>query len=111
MPESRTILAVLEDLFFTVKINEAAKRAGMPIEFAKSEHDALDKARTSQPALIVLDLNFTAIDPLGLIAKLKADSETQRIREGVRRRLHGLKVAGSRANWVRLAVGMGAGGC
>jgi CheY-like chemotaxis protein len=76
--ESKKVLAVLEDLFFTVKINEAAKRAGLPITFVKSEHDALDQAR-NQPALIIMDINFQGIDPLSLIRKLKADEQTKRI--------------------------------
>ena len=32
-------------LFFTVKIHEAAKRAGLPIEFLKSEIDVLLRAK------------------------------------------------------------------
>jgi len=76
--ESKKVLAVLEDLFFTVKINEAAKRAGLPITFLKSEHDVLEQAKT-QPALIILDINFQGIDPLNLIRKLKADEQTKRI--------------------------------
>jgi CheY-like chemotaxis protein len=76
--ESKKVLAVLEDLFFTVKINEAAKRAGLPITFVKSEHDALEQAK-DQPALIILDINFQGIDPLNLIRKLKADEQTKRI--------------------------------
>ena len=35
--ESKRILAVLDDLFFMVKINESAKQAGLPIEFVKTE--------------------------------------------------------------------------
>jgi CheY-like chemotaxis protein len=76
--ESKKVLAVLEDLFFTVKINEAAKRAGLPITFLKSEHDVLEQAKT-QPALIILDINFQGVDPLSLIRKLKADEQTKRI--------------------------------
>ncbi len=76
--ESKKVLAVLEDLFFTVKINEAAKRAGLAITFVKSEHDVLEQAKT-QPVLIILDINFQGIDPLGLIRKLKADEQTKRI--------------------------------
>jgi len=76
--ESKKVLAVLEDLFFTVKINEAAKRAGLPITFLKSEHDVLEHAKT-QPALIIMDINFQGIDPLSLIRKLKADEQTKRI--------------------------------
>jgi CheY-like chemotaxis protein len=76
--ESRKVLAVLEDLFFTVKIHDAAKRAGLQVAFVKSEVDALDQAR-QHPAVIVLDLNFAGIEPLQLIAKLKADDETKDI--------------------------------
>jgi PleD family two-component response regulator len=78
MPEEKKILAVLEDLFFTVKINESAKRAGLPIKFVKSEKDVLDNAKT-KPALIILDLNFQGIDPLTLITKLKSDADTKSI--------------------------------
>ena len=76
--ESKKVLAVLEDLFFTIKINEAAKRAGLPITFLKSEQDVLEHAKT-QPALIIMDINFQGIDPLSLIRKLKADEQTKRI--------------------------------
>jgi CheY-like chemotaxis protein len=75
---NRKILAVVEDLFFTVKINESAKRAGLPIEFVKSEQDALEKAK-EHPAVIILDLNCTNVDPLKLIEKLKADADLKGI--------------------------------
>lgn len=75
MPNNRAI-GVLDDLFFTVKILDAAKRAGLAIEFVKSEIDALDKARTA-PAVMILDLNCAAIDPVRLITALKADPATK----------------------------------
>jgi CheY-like chemotaxis protein len=78
MLEPKKILAVLEDLFFTVKINESAKRAGLAIAFVKSEHDVLEQAKR-QPALIIVDLNFQGVDPLTLIRKLKADEHTKGI--------------------------------
>src|SRR5262245_41016211 len=73
------ILAVLEDLFFMVKINESAKRAGVTVEFVKSEQDVLEKARHGPP-LIILDLNYQGVDALKLIAQLKSDPETKAIR-------------------------------
>jgi CheY-like chemotaxis protein len=76
--EPRKALAVLEDLFFTVKINESAKRAGIPIEFIKSQQDALEKA-AEQPALIIIDLNYQGIDPLKLIGELKSSDATKGI--------------------------------
>lgn len=75
---TKKVLAVLDDLFFTVKINEAAKRAGLAITFVKSQRDALDQA-AGGPALIILDLNFTGIQPLDLIKKFKADPNLQKI--------------------------------
>jgi len=74
--EHKKVLAVIEDLFFTVKVNEAAKRAGLQAEFVKSEKDALEKAGEN-PALIILDLNFSAVDPLKLIRHLKAGDGTK----------------------------------
>jgi CheY-like chemotaxis protein len=73
------VIAVLDDLLFTVKINEAAKRAGQPVVFVKSEQDALDQA-AAIPSLIIIDLNCGAIDPLHLIRALKADEGLRKIR-------------------------------
>jgi CheY-like chemotaxis protein len=75
---TKKLLAVLDDLFFTVKINESAKRAGIPVEFVKSEHDAIEKAKT-HPILMILDLNYRGMDQLDLIRKLKADAATKGI--------------------------------
>jgi len=75
---NKKVLAVLDDLFFTVKINESAKRAGLPVEFVKSEQDALEKAKT-HPALIILDLNYAGVDPLNLVQRLKSEPATRGI--------------------------------
>jgi PleD family two-component response regulator len=72
----KRVVAVLEDLFFTVKINEAVKRSGMEIEFVKSAQDALAKVKNNPPALMILDLNFAAVEPLKLIASLKAEAKS-----------------------------------
>jgi len=75
---AKKVLAVVEDLFFTVKINEAAKRSGLSVAFVKSERDALDQA-AENPVLIILDLNFAGIEPVQLIQKLKANPALQKI--------------------------------
>jgi PleD family two-component response regulator len=75
MPNKK-VLAVLEDLFFTVKINESAKRAGMQAQFVKSQQDTLEQA-AGKPAVIILDLNFSSIEPLELIKRLKGDEGTK----------------------------------
>jgi CheY-like chemotaxis protein len=71
-------VAALDDLFFTVKINEAAKRAGLGVAFVKSQRDVLDQA-AGAPALIIIDLNFSGIEPVELIQKIKADPELRKI--------------------------------
>jgi PleD family two-component response regulator len=76
--EPKRVLAVVSDLFFSVKLAEAAKRAGMALEFVKEPDDVLEKAK-DRPQLIVLDLNFEAADPLSLIGTLKGSAETKGI--------------------------------
>ncbi|MGH9629305.1 MAG: response regulator [Bryobacteraceae bacterium] len=75
---NKRVLAVVEDLFFSVKIADAAKRAGLETDFVKSEKDALAKAKDN-PLLIILDLNCGALQPLNLISKLKANAEMKEI--------------------------------
>jgi PleD family two-component response regulator len=77
--QAKKILAAVEDLFFTVKITDAAKRAGLNVEFIKNEKDLLDRARDQKPTLIIFDLNFNAMQPLKLIPKLKSNAELKSI--------------------------------
>jgi len=75
---NKKVLAVVDDLFFVVKINDMAKRNGFQIEFLKSEKDVLAKA-LENPALIIVDLNSTSVKPVPLISKLKSDPDTKGI--------------------------------
>lgn len=77
--EKKKILAVVDDLLFTVKISDAAKRVGLEVEFLKSERDVLDKATHEKPLLIILDLNNGSVDPLKLISKLKGNGDLKPI--------------------------------
>jgi len=63
---SAKILAVMNDLFFSVKINDAAKRLGMTAEFVKDKTVALEKIKANPP-LVIFDLNCATADPLELI--------------------------------------------
>jgi PleD family two-component response regulator len=76
--ESKRILAVVNDLFFSVKLTDAAKRAGLALEFVKDPDEILEKAG-SIPSLIIFDLNFEAVDPLALISKLKSSPKTKSV--------------------------------
>jgi CheY-like chemotaxis protein len=74
----RKVLAVVEDLFFNVKISDAVKRAGMEVTFVKTEEAALKQAQLA-PTLIILDLHLASLDPIALIERLKADPSTSGI--------------------------------
>lgn len=74
----KKVVAVLDDLMFTVKIQEAVKRAGMEVVFVKTEQDVLARAK-EDPAIIILDLNTTAVKPIDLIGVLKNDASTKRV--------------------------------
>jgi len=72
--QHKKVLAVLSDLFFSVKITDAAKRAGMAVELVKDPKEVLAKAK-AKPTIIIFDLNFEDAQPLELIAKLKSSAE------------------------------------
>jgi PleD family two-component response regulator len=76
--EPKRVLAVVSDLFFSVKLTEAAKRAGLALEFVKESKDVLEKAK-DKPSLIIFDLNFDSAQPLTLISKLKGNTATKGI--------------------------------
>jgi PleD family two-component response regulator len=67
------ILAVLDDLMFTSKIKTAAGQLGVPVAFARSADGALAEMRKTAPSLVILDLNNTRTNPLGIVAQMKAD--------------------------------------
>ena len=76
--QEKRVLAVVNDLFFAVKLTDAAKRSGLALEFVKDSGQVLEKA-ASKPSLIVFDLNYDAVDPLELVRKLKENVETKGI--------------------------------
>lgn len=76
--EIKRIVAVLTDLMFLVKIQEAAKQTGFAVTAVKCRQDALKHARNN-PAAIILDLNFASSQPLELIGELKSDPELRKI--------------------------------
>jgi PleD family two-component response regulator len=72
--QNKKVLALVSDLFFSVKITDAAKRAGMPVELIKDPKELLARAK-SKPSVIIFDLNFEDAAPLKLITELKGSAE------------------------------------
>lgn len=67
------VVAGVPDLFFAAKIGETARHLGVTVEFASSGQAVLEKASNNAPALVILDLGAAGLDPIGVIARLKAD--------------------------------------
>jgi CheY-like chemotaxis protein len=75
---SRKVLAVVDDLMFAVKIDAAARQSGVAVEYAKTQAEALLKAK-ELPSVILLDLNHNKLDVLKLIKALKKDEELKKV--------------------------------
>lgn len=65
----------IEDLFFTAKIQETARKLGVKVAFIKNDKEQIaaltEAAENDRPGLIVFDLNNANAKPLTLIPKLK----------------------------------------
>ena len=64
------IIAIMDDLIFGVKIQEAARRAGQPIEFVAQADLAIAKA-SAPGARVILDLNLKGVDTVDVIRRCK----------------------------------------
>jgi hypothetical protein len=66
----------IEDLFFTAKIQETARKLGVKVGFIKNDKDQIaaltEGEEADRPGLIVFDLNNANAKPLTLIPKLKS---------------------------------------
>jgi PleD family two-component response regulator len=65
------IIAVLDDLFFSSKIREAAKPLGLNIEFVKNTDGLIEKLKSQKPSLLIFDLNSKICDSTEIIKNLK----------------------------------------
>lgn len=74
------ILAALDDLMFTSRIQVAARGLGADVRFAKTTAEAVDGARSARPRLVLLDLNARGIDPLVALTEIKSDPELASLR-------------------------------
>jgi CheY-like chemotaxis protein len=72
------IIAAVDDLFFSVKITDTARKVGAKVRFVKSDKELLEAA-SEQPSLIIVDLNAAAMKPLPTITKIKGDKALKRI--------------------------------
>lgn len=68
----------MADLMFSVRILDEAKKLKAQVQFAKDD-EAIWKSLQNSPGLIVIDLNYAAVDPLSVIRRIKADPVSRNI--------------------------------
>jgi PleD family two-component response regulator len=69
----KTILVAINDIFFYTKIRDAVLPLGYRLEKARVQQDILEKASSTNPAGMLLDMNDRAVDAFQALETLKAD--------------------------------------
>ena len=79
MTTGTDIVAILvDDMFFTSKINGAAASSGRRIERVKS-FEQLEALAITPPVLVIIDLDSDRLDPLQAIGFLKSKAELSKV--------------------------------
>ena len=76
---NKSVIAVVDDLFFASKIRGTAEELGVSARFARSVELMLEAAHRDRPSLIICDLHSQKVDPMELARHLKADEELRSI--------------------------------
>jgi CheY-like chemotaxis protein len=77
--QNRRVVAVVRDLFFSIRIKETLQAHDYMVAVARSQQALDDALAAAPPALIIIDLNFRGIDPPTTIAQLKGNPATRGI--------------------------------
>lgn len=75
----RTVVAVVDDIFFVSKIRATGKALGMVVKFPRSAEAFRTIIEDEKPALIVVDLHNEKIDPFDLAKDAKDNSAVKDI--------------------------------
>jgi PleD family two-component response regulator len=70
--QAKTILVVINDLFFYTKLRDALLPQGYKLERARTQDDFASKAAAG-PDAVVMNLNDLNLDPFRALTLLKAD--------------------------------------
>lgn len=71
------VVALMDDLFFQMKLAETAKQLGVDVKVATTE-DGLMGLMESAPTLVIVDLNARS-QPLQVIAKVRQNNKDVRV--------------------------------
>jgi CheY-like chemotaxis protein len=76
---SRSVIAIVDDLFFASKIRGTAEGLAIAVSFPRHADGVKEVIKQNSPGLIVCDLHSEKFDLLGLARSLKADAATREI--------------------------------
>lgn len=75
----RTILAVVDDMFFVSKIRATGKALGMVVNFPRTLDALVEAAVEDAPQLIVVDLHNQKLNPIEVAGQLKSNEKLKDI--------------------------------
>lgn len=68
---ARKLLVIMSDLLFRSKIDEVARRLGLELRVAKSTEQLDRQLAAGEPAIAIIDLEETTLDPFAAIARVR----------------------------------------
>ena len=77
--DNKTILVVVNDVFFYTKLRDALKPQGYTLEKARAQGEILQKAEALKPAAVILNLNDESLDAFQALTDLKTDDRYKTI--------------------------------
>jgi PleD family two-component response regulator len=75
----RSVIALVDDMFFTSKIRATAEALGVTINFPRSRDTLLAAANEQLPDLIVVNLHNEKVDPIELANELKSNERLRAV--------------------------------
>jgi len=74
------VIAAVDDIFFSSKIEAAAKELGIRLVIARDLRQLLDALSLQLPDTVIFDLNSRACEPLEAISQIKSNTGLSGIR-------------------------------
>ena len=67
-------------MFFASKIRATAEAVGVEVKFLRSSEKLIEHATEAKPALVIVDLHNTKIDPVALSRELKSHEDLRNVK-------------------------------
>jgi len=77
--DQKTVLVGVTDIFFYTKVRDALMSKGFRIDRARTQQDIADKASSSVPSAVILNMNDETLNAFQALETLKADARSMTI--------------------------------